>query len=169
MSGVPPPTAHFQRAFGQRRGQRNPARYIGPMVQAIGIDIGGTGIKGAVVDTESGELVTPRAKRPPPEGGEPDAIVRTVTELLAEFGPEVDSQAPVGVCFPAVVRNGRTMSAANVSKQWIGLAAEQLFERSLARDITFVNDADAAGYAETPFAAAEGGERLALFTAPRPG
>jgi polyphosphate glucokinase len=134
------------------------------MVQAIGIDIGGTGIKGAVVDTDTGELVTPRVKRPTPEGGEPDAIVRTVTELLSEFGPEVDSQAPIGVCFPAVVRNGRTMSAANVSKQWIGLAAEQLFERSLARDITFVNDADAAGYAETLFGAAKGVDGLVMMT-----
>jgi polyphosphate glucokinase len=134
------------------------------MVQAIGIDIGGTGIKGAVVETDTGELVTPRVKRPTPEGGEPDAIVRTVQELLAEFGGEVDQQAPIGVCFPAVVRNGRTMSAANVSKQWIGLAAEQLFERSLARDITFVNDADAAGYAETLFGAAKGVDGLVLMT-----
>src|SRR3954451_15096508 len=164
MSGAPPRTAHVQRASGQRRAQRNPARYIGPMVQAIGIDIGGTGIKGAVVDTESGELVTPRAKRATPEGGEPDAIVRTVTELLAEFGSDIDAHAPIGVCFPAIVRNGRTMSAANVSKQWIGLAAEQLFERSLARDITFVNDADAAGYAETLFGAAKGVDGLVMMT-----
>jgi polyphosphate glucokinase len=134
------------------------------MVQAIGIDIGGTGIKGAVIDTDTGELLTPRAKRPTPEGGEPDAIVRTVTELLADFGSEVDASAPIGVCFPAVVRNGRTMSAANVSKKWIGLAAEQLFERSLGRDITFVNDADAAGYAETLFGAAKDNDGLVLMT-----
>jgi polyphosphate glucokinase len=134
------------------------------MVQAIGIDIGGTGIKGAVVDTDTGDLVTARVKRPTPEGGQPDAIVRTVTEILGEFGNEVEADAPIGVCFPAVVRNGRTMSAANVSKQWIGLAAEQLFERSLARDITFVNDADAAGYAETLFGAAKGQDGLVMMT-----
>jgi polyphosphate glucokinase len=134
------------------------------MVQAIGIDIGGTGIKGAVIDTATGELVTERVKRPTPEGGEPDAIVRTVTEILAEFGPQAQANAPIGVCFPAVVRNGRTMSAANVSKKWMGLAAEQLFEQSLGRNITFVNDADAAGYAETLFGAAKDVDGLVLMT-----
>src|SRR5690606_20630671 len=71
---------------------------------------------------------------------------------------------PVGVCFPAIVRNGRTMSAANVSKKWIGLEAETLFEKALKRDIHFVNDADAAGYAETRFGAAKGVSGLVLLT-----
>lgn len=135
------------------------------MVQAIGIDIGGTGIKGGVVDTGSGQMVSERVKRDTPAGGEPDAIVQVVTEILAELAPSgAEADAPVGVCFPAVVQNGRTMSAANVSKQWIGLAAEQLFERSLHRDITFVNDADAAGYAESEYGAARDVDGLVLMT-----
>ena len=133
------------------------------MVQAIGIDIGGTGIKGGLVDVQSGEMLSERVKRPTPEGGEPDAIVDVVRSILGELDRNA-ADAPIGVCFPAVVRNGRTMSAANVSKRWIGLAAEQLFERALARDITFVNDADAAGYAESEFGAAKDVDGLVLMT-----
>jgi polyphosphate glucokinase len=133
------------------------------VAQAIGIDIGGTGIKGALVDVDSGELLTDRVKRSTPEGGEPDDIVQVVQSILGELDDRA-ADVPIGVCFPAVVRNGRTMSAANVSKKWIGLAAEQLFERSLNRDITFVNDADAAGYAESEFGAAKGVDGLVLMT-----
>ena len=68
------------------------------------------------------------------------------------------------MCFPAVVKSGRTLSAANVSKAWIGLAAEQLFERALGRDIHFVNDADAAGYAESRYGAAKDVPGLVLLT-----
>ncbi len=133
------------------------------MAEAIGIDIGGTGIKGGLVDLTTGELLSDRIKRPTPPGGEPDAIVKVVHTILAELDGRA-ADAPIGVCFPAIVRNGRTMSAANVSKKWVGLAAEQLFERSLARDITFVNDADAAGYAESEFGAAKDVDGLVLMT-----
>jgi polyphosphate glucokinase len=133
------------------------------VAQAIGIDIGGTGIKGGLVDLDSGALLSDRVKRPTPDGGEPDDVVAVVKSILAELSQAEDS-APVGVCFPAVVRNGRTMSAANVSKKWIGLAAEQLFEQALAHDITFVNDADAAGYAESEYGAAKGVDGLVIMT-----
>ncbi|MCU1425092.1 MAG: hypothetical protein JWM51_1383 [Microbacteriaceae bacterium] len=133
------------------------------MTTALGIDIGGTGIKGALVNVDTGELLSDRVKRPTPTGGEPDAILQTVLGIIADFGPAADG-VPVGVCFPAIVRHGRTMSAANVSKKWIGLEAEALFEKGLGRDITFVNDADAAGVAEVRFGAAKGVEGLALLT-----
>lgn len=133
------------------------------MAQALGIDIGGTGIKGAVVDTVTGELVTDRVKLPTPEGGSPDDIVTTVVALIKKIGG-LDDGVPVGVCFPAIVRNGRTMSAANVSKKWIGLEAEALFEKALGRDIHFVNDADAAGYAEVRYGAAKDVSGLVLLT-----
>jgi polyphosphate glucokinase len=71
---------------------------------------------------------------------------------------------PVGVCFPAVVLGGRTMSAANVSKKWIGLEAEKLFEKTLGRDILFINDADAAGVAELQFGVAKGRTGLVILT-----
>jgi polyphosphate glucokinase len=130
---------------------------------AIGIDIGGTGIKGAIVDLEAGELVTERFKVPTPEGGKPDDIVAAVVKMIDGMGSAADGLA-VGICFPAVVIHGRTMSAANVSKKWIGLEAEQLFEKGLNRDITFVNDADAAGVAEVRYGAAKNQQGLVILT-----
>jgi polyphosphate glucokinase len=133
------------------------------MTHAIGIDIGGTGIKGAVVDVETGELVSERVKVATPDGGEPDDIVAAVVTMIDGFGPTADG-LPVGVCFPAIVIGGKTMSAANVSKKWIGLDAEKLFEQALKRDIFFINDADAAGIAEVRFGAAKGTRGLVILT-----
>lgn len=131
--------------------------------EAIGIDIGGTGIKGALVDVDTGELLSERVKLPTPKGGTPEDIVATVLDVIARM-PKVQDGTPVGVCFPAVVRHGRTMSAANVSDRWIGLEAEKLFEAGIGRDITFVNDADAAGYAESQFGAGKGRRGLTILT-----
>lgn len=130
---------------------------------AVGIDIGGTGIKGALVDVTTGELASERLKIATPLGGEPEDVLTVVAELAAALGPAA-AGVPVGVCFPAIVRHGRTMSAANVSKRWIGLEAEALFERTLGRDIHFVNDADAAGIAEVKFGAAAGRDGLVILT-----
>ena len=131
--------------------------------KAVGIDVGGTGIKGAIVDVSTGKLLSDRVKLPTPEGGEPDDIVLTVQEVLKKLGSP-DKRLPIGLCFPAVVVKGRTLSAANVSKKWIGLEAEKLFEKGLDRDITFVNDADAAGYAESLYGAAEKNKGLVILT-----
>ncbi|MFD1713736.1 polyphosphate--glucose phosphotransferase [Amnibacterium flavum] len=131
--------------------------------EAIGIDIGGTGIKGALVDVDTGELLSERIKLATPKGGEPEDIVKTVTDVISQI-PGVAEGTPVGVCFPAVVQHGVTMSAANVSHRWIGLQAEDLFEKAIGRDITFVNDADAAGYAETQFGAGKDERGLILMT-----
>ena len=131
--------------------------------KAVGIDVGGTGIKGAIVDVSTGKLLSDRVKLPTPEGGEPDDIVLTVQEVLKKLGSP-DKRLPIGLCFPAVVVKGRTLSAANVSKKWIGLEAEKLFEKGLDRDITFVNDADAAGYAEALYGAAEKNKGLVILT-----
>ena len=133
------------------------------MTQALGIDIGGTGIKGAIVDVETGELLTDRTKIPTPEGGRPDDVVAAVVSLIEKIGG-IEDGVPVGVCFPAIVRGGRTMSAANVSDKWIGLKAEKLFVKALGHDIHFVNDADAAGVAEVRYGAAKGVEGLVLLT-----
>ena len=130
--------------------------------KAVGIDIGGTGIKGAVVDVSSGKMLSDRIKLPTPQGGEPKDIVDTVANIIDQLG--ASKKDPVGVCFPAVVVKGKTLSAANVSKSWIGLEAEKLFEKKLGRDIKFVNDADAAGYAETIFGAAKGQKGLVILT-----
>jgi polyphosphate glucokinase len=130
---------------------------------AIGIDIGGTGIKGAVVDLATGELLSERVKLSTPKGGRPKDIVETTRKLLEKVAAG-SNDLPIGVCFPAVVKNGHTMSAANVSEDWIGLAAEELFEQGLSRRIHFVNDADAAGYAESQFGAATGEPGVVLLT-----
>jgi polyphosphate glucokinase len=130
---------------------------------AVGIDIGGTGIKGAVVDVSTGELLSERIKIATPHGGEPDAIVSTVHKLIKKLGG-IGKKEPIGVCFPAIVIKGRTLSAANVSKKWIGLEAERLFEKGLKRDIHFVNDADAAGYAENRYGAARSTTGLTIMT-----
>ncbi|MBF4576428.1 polyphosphate--glucose phosphotransferase [Frondihabitans sp. VKM Ac-2883] len=131
--------------------------------KAVGIDIGGTGIKGAIVDVESGELVTDRIKKPTPAGGEPDAIVAVVREIIEELGDDA-TELHVGVCFPAAIMDGKTLSAANVSKKWIDFEAEKLFESTLGKPIHFVNDADAAGYAESQFGAAKGVAGLVIMT-----
>lgn len=122
------------------------------MTAALGIDIGGTGIKGARVDTTTGTFLSPRVKYPTPDGGHPGDVLDTVERIVGEVG--AGSGEPIGVCFPAVVRHGVTMSAANVSADWIGLPAERLFADSLNREVHFVNDADAAGYAEVRIGAA---------------
>lgn len=138
------------------------------MALALGIDIGGTGIKGALVDLDAGELASERVKLPTPDGGEPEAIIASVRQLADELsdlsGTALDDVAHIGVCFPAVVLRGRTMSAANVSERWIGLDADTAFGEALGRDIHFVNDADAAGYAEAVFGAARGQRGLVLMT-----
>jgi len=130
---------------------------------AIGIDIGGTGIKGAIVDLTTGALLSDRVKLPTPKGGRPQDIIDTTKQLLAKLSTRTDD-LPVGVCFPAVIKNGHTMSAANVSDKWIGLAAESLFEKALQLPIHFVNDADAAGYAESQFGAARSVRGVVLLT-----
>lgn len=132
---------------------------------AIGIDIGGTGIKGAVVDLGTGQLVTERFKVRTPPGGRPREILNATEELLAGIAEEADgTKLPLGLCFPAVVKHGRTLSAANISEEWIGLPAEELFERALGREIHFINDADAAGIAELRYGAVAGVDGVAILT-----
>lgn len=130
---------------------------------AIGIDIGGTGIKGAVVDLASGELLSERRKVATPKGGKPSDILDATDQMLDGLRDEFGS-LPVGVCFPAIVKGGHTLSAANISDEWIGLPAEALFEARLQVPIHFVNDADAAGHAEVRFGAATGRDGVVLLT-----
>jgi polyphosphate glucokinase len=130
---------------------------------AIGIDIGGTGIKGAIVDLDTGQLVSDRKKVATPEGGRPADILEATDELLDQLEQASGSTLPLGVCFPAVVKHGRTLSAANISHEWIGLPAESLFEERFGREIHFINDADAAGYAESRYGAAVGAEGLVIL------
>jgi polyphosphate glucokinase len=131
--------------------------------QAVGVDIGGTGIKAGIVDLEAGELVSNRVKVSTPPGAEPPDVLAAVREVLTTLEVE-GTDIPLGVAFPAVVKNGRTLSAANVSGKWIDFEAEKFFEDGLGRDIHFANDADVAGVAEVRFGAARGKDGLVLLT-----
>ncbi len=131
--------------------------------KAIGIDVGGTGIKGALVDVKKGELLSERLKYPTPEGGEPEDIAKVVLQIAQELDGK-SSDLPIGICFPAVVKHGFTKSAANVSKRWINLNAEDLFEKTFGKQVLVVNDADAAGYAEVRFGAAKDRDGLVIMT-----
>lgn len=130
--------------------------------RAIGIDVGGTGIKAAIVDTKSGELLSERFRMETPAGGEPEDIAMVVREIVDRLEPKPSLAA--GVCFPAVVRHGFTQSAANVSEEWIGLNAHSLFEAFLGRHVHVINDADAAGAAEMKFGAGKGAKGLTIMT-----
>lgn len=132
------------------------------MKLAIGIDIGGTGIKGALVDVKEGKLASERIRVETPAGGEPADIASAVADLISQL-PKAD-KLPVGICFPAVVQHGVTKSAANVSKAWIDLDADKLFTKKLGQDVHMLNDADAAGYAEARFGAARKQPGLTIMT-----
>jgi len=122
------------------------------MTTVLGIDIGGTGIKGAPVDVEKGELVGDRLRIPTPEGGAPGDVARVVAEIVAHF----ETTGPVGCTFPAVVQHGIARTAANVDQAWIGTNAQELFQEQVPRPFVVVNDADAAGIAEMQFGAGRG-------------
>lgn len=130
--------------------------------KAIGIDIGGTGIKGALVDTKSGELLSSRIKMETPSGGEPEAIAEVVGQIVSELTNRSDRN--IGICFPAIVQEGFTRSAANVSKRWIDLNAQELFSTTLHTKVEILNDADAAGLAESLFGAGKGKRGLVIMT-----
>jgi polyphosphate glucokinase len=116
---------------------------------AFGIDIGGSGMKAAPVDLADGTLTADRFKIPTPRPATPAAMADVVAQLVAHF----EWVGPVGVTFPAVVRRGVTLSAANVDKSWIGTDADALFTKSAGHDVHVVNDADAAGLAEMRYGA----------------
>lgn len=130
--------------------------------RAIGIDIGGTGIKAALVNTREGELVSDRLRVETPEGGRPKDIAVAVRDLMEKL--DTKSNVAVGICFPAVVSHGFTQSAANVSDEWIGLNADSLFTAYLGRHVHVINDADAAGVAEMKFGAGKRARGLTIMT-----
>ena len=131
--------------------------------RAVGVDIGGTGIKAGIVDLEHGQLLSDRVKVATPAGAEPKDVLAAVTEVLSIL-KVTDPTVPLGVAFPAIVKNGRTLSAANVSDKWIGFEAERFFENGLGRDIHFANDADVAGVAELRYGAAKDQQGLTILT-----
>lgn len=121
-------------------------------MEMLGIDIGGSGIKGAPVDLETGALTRDRHKILTPQPSTPDAVAGVVAELVEYF----EWDGPIGCTFPAVVRKGVVFSAANVDKSWIGTDGEKLLREATGCRVTLLNDADAAGIAEMRFGAGRG-------------
>lgn len=130
---------------------------------ALGIDIGGSGIKGAVVDLKKGEFATDRLRIPTPVPSTPDNVAGVVAEIADHFAEQL-GDGPVGVTIPAIVSHGATRSAANIDQAWVNAPAEKIFEKALGRDIVLVNDADAAGLAEVYYGAAKDHPGLVIVT-----
>jgi polyphosphate glucokinase len=118
-------------------------------MEILGIDIGGSGIKGAPVDIETGEITAPRYRMPTPESAKP----RPVAEVVAEIARHFEWHRLIGCGFPSVIRDGFALSAANVHRKWIGTNAVSLFHEYTDCPVCVVNDADAAGLAEMAFGA----------------
>ena len=118
-------------------------------MRILGIDIGGTGIKGALVDISTGVMQTERLRIPTPSPAKPHAVAAVVAQLARQL----EWKGAIGCGFPGVVRRGVTLTAANVHKQWIGLNAAHLFSQATGGGVVVVNDADAAGLAEVSFGA----------------
>jgi polyphosphate glucokinase len=121
-------------------------------MHALGIDIGGTGIKAAPVDVATGKLLTERKKIATPHPSTPEAVTKVVRELAGSFGwTDV-----TGATFPGVVTAGTVRTAANVDHGWIGTNAAALFGKAIGTEVAVLNDADAAGIAEVTFGAGRG-------------
>ena len=117
---------------------------------SFGIDVGGSGVKGGIVDLDTGLLVGDRFKLLTPQPATPDAVAKTIAEVVAHFG----WTGPLGVTYPGVITNGVVRTAANVDKAWIGTNVADIIAGALGgQSVTVLNDADAAGLAEYRFGA----------------
>jgi polyphosphate glucokinase len=121
-----------------------------PQRRGFGIDVGGSGIKGAIVDLDTGQLIGDRVKLLTPQPATPAAVAKTIAEVVNAFG----WTGPLGVTYPGVVTHGIVQTAANVDKAWIGTNARDIISAELnGQDVTILNDADAAGLAEMRYGA----------------
>lgn len=121
-------------------------------MEILGIDIGGSGIKGAPIDTSNGNFLAERHRIPTPQPATPEAVAETVAKIAQYF----DWHGPIGCGFPALVPGGIVRNASNIDESWIGTDAIRLFSKSTGCPTTVVNDADAAGLAEMKFGAGKG-------------
>lgn len=128
------------------------------MTTRLGVDIGGSGIKAALVETDTGELLTDRRRLETPEVSTPANMAATVRELVSSF----DYAGPVGCCFPAVIRHGEVRTAGNIDPSWIGTDAGRVFGEATGHAYTVLNDADAAAVAEMQLGAGRGLRGLVL-------
>ena len=128
-------------------------------MEILGIDIGGSGIKGAIVDTATGELKSERIRLVTPQPATPEAVAQTLKELVDQIG----YKGPIGCGFPARVINGEVLTAANIDKSWINVKVEDLFSKVTGQKVFVANDADVAGLAELTFGAVKDYKGPVLF------
>jgi polyphosphate glucokinase len=130
------------------------------MTVALGVDVGGTGIKAALVDTATGELLSERYRRDTPQPATPEGVRDAVESVCAEAG--LDAIDRMGIAVPGIVRRGVMLSAANLDRSWIGRELGEVFKGFAGEHVAFLNDADAAGVAEREFGSARGVDGLAI-------
>lgn len=128
-------------------------------MQTLGVDIGGSGIKGAPVDLDSGKLVTERFRIPTPDPSKPEAVADVVKEIVKHF----DWKGAIGCTMPGIVLHGVVRSAANIDPEWIGSDAQKLFQKKTKCPTRVLNDADAAGIAEMQFGAGKGRKGVVIM------
>jgi polyphosphate glucokinase len=128
----------------------DPSTNGGSQRRGFGVDVGGSGVKGGIVDLETGDLIGDRFKLATPQPATPDAVAKTIAAVVREFG----WTEKLGVTYPGVVTDGIVRTAANVDKRWIGVDARDVISSELdGQSVTVLNDADAAGLAEEKFGA----------------
>jgi len=139
------------------RSPTSPKRPARPFT-AIGVDVGGTGVKAAVVDVATGELASPRMRLRTPQPSTPAAVIEVVGQIIDSLADQgyAPEGVPAGAGLPGVVKGGRLLTAANIDKAWLEVEARQLIADRIGRPVVLVNDADAAGLAEVTFGAARG-------------
>ncbi|MBL6966712.1 MAG: ROK family protein [Anaerolineales bacterium] len=128
-------------------------------MKILGIDIGGSGIKGAPVNTKKGEMLTERYRIETPQPASPQPVADTVAEIARHF----DWQGPIGCGFPAAIQHGVVRTASNIDDAWIEINAAQLFSQTTNSLVNVINDADAAGLAEMSFGAGRGRNGVVLL------
>ena len=134
------------------------------MTEILGIDIGGTGIKGALVDLDRGELTSERIRILTPKNSTPKNCADVVAKMVHKFRKSLDPEAPIGIAIPGPIVHGTVMFMANLHKSWVGTNADDLFSKKLKRPVYLCNDADAAGFAEARYGAAKGVNDLVIVT-----
>ena len=125
-------------------------------INCLGVDFGGTGIKGAVVDLVRGELASDRHRIPTPQPSTPVEVAATIAVVIDEVNDECACAGPVGIAVPAVVTGGIVRTAANIDPAWVGIDGRALLSGALGRETLLLNDADAAGLAEMRYGAGAG-------------
>mgnify|MGYP000332741153 FL=1 len=128
-------------------------------MEILGIDVGGSGMKGGIVNIETGEMISERHRIPTPVPRTPEAMADVIAELVQHF----DYKGKVGCGFPTVIKKGICKSPGNLDPSWLGVNVEELFEKKTGLDFTVVNDADIAGYASIEYGVGKGKDGLVIM------